>query len=97
MQMSRYFVCCEECFECIGKRNTNAAKLWMDLCALKIQSQETINIHSDDIPELRALETLGFVVSTDREKCLSIHVKGHYLTDDGQDFFCLKEGNHEHA
>ncbi len=94
MRMSRYFICCEQCFESIGKRNTNAARFWMDLCALKLEKGEIFVLKTCDFPELRALELLGFVVSTDIHSGIALRIKGHCHTEDGQHFFCLKEGNH---
>lgn len=93
--MSRYFVCCENCFETIGKQSTVAAKLWMDLCALRLKSGEYIEISSQDFPELRTLELLGFVVSTDKPQSIKLRINGHQTTADGEDFFCVKEGQHE--
>lgn len=97
MQMSKYFACCERCFETIGKRSTNAAKLWLDLCALRLIRGDIMSIDLPDFPELRALETLGFVVSTDQPQKIIVKVKGHCLTEDGQDFFCVMGGDHEEA
>ena len=93
--MSKYFACCERCFETIGKRSTNAAKLWLDLCALRLVKGDTITMDIQDFPELRSLEVLGFVVSTDKPGSIVIKVKGHCLTEDGDDFFCVREGEHE--
>ncbi len=95
MQMSKYFVCCEQCFETIGKRNTRAARLWMDLCAMRLATSEVFTLKTLDFPELRVLETLGFVVSTDKPQSIAIRIKGHMNTEDGQSFFCVKEGRHE--
>jgi len=93
--MSKYFVCCEECFESIGKRNTNAARFWMDLCALRLKKGEVFTLKTLDFPELRALELLGFLVSTDKNSEIAVRIKGHCHTAEGQVFFCLKEGRHE--
>jgi hypothetical protein len=95
MMMSKYFVCCEKCFETIGQKSTNAARLWMDLCALRLQEGTIVSIRTQDFPELRILELLGFVVSTDKPQNVVIRINGHQLTNEGQDFFCLKEGQHE--
>lgn len=48
-----------------------------------------------DFPELRVLEMMGFLVSTDTDKGTAIRVKGHMNTEDGEHFFCVKEGRHE--
>jgi hypothetical protein len=95
MKMSKYFICCEKCFEVIGKKNTKAARVWMDLCALRLAQGEVINLQIQDFPELRTLELLGFLVSTDHPYSTSIRIAGHIHTVEGQDFFCLKQGQHE--
>lgn len=93
--MSKYFICCEQCFEDIGKRNTRAAKLWMDFCAMHMNyDQEIFSLNTLDFPELRVLETLGFLVSTDQERNLAVKVNGYCKSMDGDHFFCVKEGNH---
>ncbi len=94
MEMSRYFICCNQCFETIGRRNTNAARLWMDFCAAKLKCGEIIELEMSDFPELRVLENLGFVVSTDRQNTIAIRVNGHMSNQDGEHFFCVKEGQH---
>ena len=93
--MTKYFICCQKCFEKIGKHNTKAAKLWMDFCAIHLEESGLIILKSVDFPELRTLETLGFLVSTDHENYLYIRVKGHMTTTIGEHFFCVKEGRHE--
>lgn len=93
--MSRYFLCCEQCFTTISERSVKAAKLWMDFCTLGLENGEIVIIETNDFPELRVLETLGFLVSTDQYKQLAVRVKGHILTKEGEHFFCAKEGRHE--
>jgi hypothetical protein len=95
MPASNYFICCEQCFEAIGRRNTNAARLWMDLCAMRLATSEVFTLKTSDFPELRILETLGFVVSTEKPQSLAIRLKGHMNTVGGEDFFCVKAGRHE--
>lgn len=95
MQMNdKYFVCCEQCFENIGKRSTNAARLWMDLCAVECE-YGLINFKSMDNPCIRTLEHLGFLITTDKLKYISIRLKGRMETTSGEPFFCSREGFHE--
>ncbi len=91
---NKYFICCDKCFEVIGKYNTKAAKLWMDLCSLRMSMGEIITL-SQNCPEIRDLELLGFLVSTDQISSISLRIKGYIPTEDGQHFFCIKEGLHE--
>ncbi len=95
MKMSRYFVCCEQCFEAIGKRNTKAAKAWMEICAAGMTSGEIFSSTTRETPEVRALELMGFIVTTDRGDSIAIKVKGHMKGLNGDHFFCLKGGRHE--
>jgi hypothetical protein len=95
MQMNRYFICCEKCFETICKRNTKAAKLWMDFCAFHLQERGLVILHSSDFPELRILEKMGFLISTDQKNSLAIRVHGQMRTTEGDNFFCVKGGRHE--
>lgn len=95
MKMGKYFICCEKCFEVIAKRNTTCARLWMDLCAIRLKRGEYVELYSLDFPELRILEKLGFVVSTDRPEKICIRIKGYSQTPDGEDLFCLKAGKHD--
>ncbi len=94
MNMSKYFICCEQCFETIGRRSTNAARLWMDFCAMKLSEGSVVELDMSDFPELRVLETLGFLVSTDRLNTIAVRVNGHMSNQDGEHFFCVKEGQH---
>jgi hypothetical protein len=95
MTMSDYFVCCERCAETIGMRNARAVRLWMDFCALRLQQGEVVLLRSHDFPELRVLETMGFLISTDQENFLAVKVRGHLHTSEGDHYFCIREGKHE--
>lgn len=66
----------------------------MDLCTLGMNRGEIVELITVDFPELRALETLGFVVSTETYDSIRIRVNGHIYSNDGQHFFCIKEGKH---
>lgn len=90
----KYFVCCEECFKNIGKKSTSAARLWMDLCAMDC-SYGLTGLKAQDDPELRTLELNGFIRTTDKLDHINIRLLGHMETEDGEPFFCCKEGFHE--
>lgn len=95
MQMSKYFFCCERCFEIIGRKNTKAAKLWMDLCALSLNNEtEYISVNTNS-PEIRDLEILGFLTSTENESGIVIKMNKYIKTIDGEPFFCSIGGYHE--
>lgn len=92
---NKYFMCCEKCFEEIGKIDTRAARFWMDLCAMRLEYGEIVHVKSPDLPELRKLELMGFIVSTEKPNNLSLRIKGHCHNEDGEHFFCIKEGQHD--
>jgi hypothetical protein len=94
MTMSKYFICCEKCFETIGKHNTRAAKLWMDLCAMKLETNDILRFKTPDFPELRVLERQGFLTSTDEENCIAVKINGHMNSITGEHFFCVQDGLH---
>lgn len=91
--MSKYCICCEKCFECIGKRSTNAARLWMDLCTTKMDCGNPVVCMPYETPEIRALELLGYVVSTEMQDHVRVNVLG-YFSNEYQHAFCIKGGNH---
>lgn len=91
MKMSNHFVCCERCFETIAKKSTTAAKLWLDLCAIKLAIGEIVSFRGQDFAALRSLEIMGYICSTERLDHILIKIHGHRTTENGQDFFCLDE------
>ena len=95
MKMSRYFICCDQCFEGIGKKNGRAARLWMDLCTMWMNCGGTFTMKTVDFPELRLLEEQGFLVSTETPFGIAIRINGHMSCYDGQQFFCIKAGQHD--
>jgi hypothetical protein len=91
----KYFSCCEKCFDELCQISTSAARIWMDLCIVKIQTGDIpFILHALDFPELQCLEQLGYVVTTDFPNKLRVRVNGHHLTDDDEDFFCIKLDEH---
>lgn len=96
MKMSKYFVACEDCFECIAKKSTNAGRLWLDLCDLSTRKGLIFKIKCDDFIELRTLERLGFLCTTEEKEHLIIKMYGHGNTVTGEDYFCPLAGKHDH-
>ena len=93
MKMSKYFMCCDECFSNIAKKNSKAAKAWMDMCTLYLEKGNIFRIL--ECPAIQILEHLRFIVSVDEEDCIAIKVQGHMLTEEGEHFFCSQEGHHD--
>ena len=93
---SKYYMCCEKCFEKIARLHGNAARLLMDLCALRLSRGEYVKVRAVDMPELRLLEIEGYVCSIESPPThLIINIRGHYINEDGLDSFCLERGSHE--
>lgn len=94
MKMSKYIICCQSCFDDIAKKSTTSARLWMDFCAARMENQMPLQLKGPDCPQIRILEQMGFLISTDRKNSISIKVNGYMNTEDGEHYFCLKQGNH---
>lgn len=61
---------------------------------MRLDRGEVIKLRTTDFPELRLLETLGFLISTEEGYYhLAVKVKGHTLSIMGEHFFCI---NGEH-
>ena len=91
----KYFMCCEKCFQILGRKSTDAAKIWMDICAVSLNVQrDVVSIEGYD-KEVRVLEKNGFVISTELDYGMYVKVKGHYETTTGEHYFCSRDGRHE--
>jgi hypothetical protein len=88
-------ICCEKCFENIAKRNTKAARTWIEFCSIyAIIGFDCMKI-SSDLPEIRMLETKGYLVSQEMENGqILVHMNGHYISDDKVHYFCTDRSNH---
>ena len=79
-------LCCDKCFALIAKRNTSAAKLWLDLCEIQL----TLNVFGlllPEIPGLRLLEVLDFIATTETRDLVIVKVYGKKNMG-GKIFFC---------
>lgn len=92
MIMDKYYIACEHCFNRLSEKSPLVAKTWMELCALAMTTGEVIATTNKDFPELRVLETMGFIVSTESTDGLTIRVLGHGNTISGEHFFCPRGG-----
>jgi len=96
MKMTKYFICCEKCYQDIVNKSLASAYMWMELCKRVLENENTVIEYFDVIiPSLRILEENKYILSTEREKMIAIRVNGYMLSEDGQHFFCAKEGHHE--
>jgi hypothetical protein len=90
MMMSEAFLCCDYCFEKVALRNTKMAKFWIDLCAIYGKNKGNFGlILNDEFADtaIRTLETMGYLVSTDNDKGIVIHMNGEGLDENGF-YFC---------
>lgn len=95
LMSDKYFMCCERCFGILGRKSSNAAKIWMDICAVSLNvDRDVVSIEGYD-KEVRVLEKSGFVISTELDSGLWVKVKGHYTTSNGEHYFCSRDGKHE--
>jgi hypothetical protein len=75
MKMSKPGLCCDECFGIIASRNVNAAKLWLELCEIRVK-REIFALVTKNPQNLRILEILGFVVTTETKNFILVKVNG---------------------
>jgi len=92
--MTREYVCCDECFEKIGKRSTKAARLWMTLCGKYCGMQGAFYV-MQDFAELRLLETMGFITSTEDGSHIRVKVHGLTSWEAGTPCFCISKVPHD--
>lgn len=92
--MSNQFVCCNDCYEILEKIHPDAANLWIELCSLQLSNGGIVECQND-LPELRKLEILGYITTTETEKNILILTRGQIMSEDGQNFFCSRDGNHD--
>ena len=92
MIMDKYFISCEYCYIRLNQKSQRVTKVWMELCALAMIDGEIIQTLNKDCSEFRTLETMGFIVSTERTDGLSIRVLGHGNTIAGEHYFCPHGG-----
>lgn len=76
MKMSRKASCCDGCFEMIGWRSQKAAQLWVHLCEIYMELP-LFGFAMGDDEELRILEILRFIVTTETKNMIMVKVLGH--------------------
>lgn len=63
-----------------------SAELWKDLCEIQL-SHVVFGLEMEDFEEMRILENLGFVVTTDSPEIIIVKVLGE-KKDLAGDYFC---------
>jgi hypothetical protein len=92
---SKYYISCPKCLENVARIDTRAARLWMDLCALKLQRGEVLEFDYSSL-ELDILERLGYIVTTEKNKSkILLKLKGAFYERTSNDIFCIKNCSHD--
>lgn len=92
---SKYYISCPKCLENIGKIDTKAARLWMDLCALNLQLDDIL-LFDYCSPTLNVLENHGYIVTTETNKSkILLKLKGNFYERTSNDVFCVKDCFHD--
>lgn len=83
MMKNKDFTCCAKCFKKIALAHTNAVRVWLKLCEFSITHGNIFTLNLEDFEELRILELLGFLVSTEKKTGITIKLVGikHSLTN----------------
>jgi hypothetical protein len=74
MKMSNTY-CCARCFEDIAKKNTCAARLWLEICDVIFQGEVLRTVSSGESvfdEHLRVLEEMQYVLTTDQADVVCI-------------------------
>lgn len=96
--------CCNRCFSEIARKDTKAAKIWIDLCAhyvnagFKLGCNETLI--EDKISAFQNLETWGFLRSMDAPGLVHLRLIGHLMGHNPRNngilhTFCINRSKHE--
>jgi len=98
------YMCCNQCFENLAKKDTTAAKLWIDLCAYACKLGvfgfvEARTHHS--INPLRTLESMGYLKSADGLDMVKMRMMGHQVVEIQEtgallNTFCMCREEHGH-
>lgn len=88
-KISEEGICCDNCFEKIGKLSGRAARLWTDICKfypkyglLRVPSKK-----NPIIKDLLLLEQLGFLVTHETRDDLIVKMSGYHTSQ--CNYFCI--------
>jgi hypothetical protein len=90
-QLKENFVCCDQCFESIGKRSVKAARLWLELCSLHSFSNGIFSIAQFASKELIELEKMGFILTHEIKDSLLVRMQGYHTSP--CTYFCTGDCN----
>lgn len=97
-------VCCSQCFDFIARKNTTAAKLWLDACTFCVKFEGIFKLKETRIPNaikhFRCLEELGFISTADGDDAVKVRVNGYDVLEmedmeGGVDTFCINREEHK--
>ncbi len=87
LTMSEQGYCCDSCVKLIAHRSTDAARLWVELCEIHLESEMIISLVEECHPSLRTLEVLGFIITTENSQRTLAKVLGK-ITDETGTYYC---------
>ncbi len=74
-------ICCNQCFENIAKKDTKAARLWLDLCSYRAKVSSNFFLKEwmvpEEVPSILNLEILGFISTLDAKEGVCVRVEGY--------------------
>jgi len=97
-------VCCSQCFDFIARKDTTAAKLWLDACAFCVKFEGIFKLKENRVPHtikhFRCLEELGFITTADGDDAVKVRVNGYDIMEmagipEGMDTFCIDREEHK--
>lgn len=91
--MSNDIKCCDDCVYWIAKKEVSLAKFWMDLCHISSNFGSLFGLPYSYQEEIRNLELLDFIVTTDVSVCILVKMKNKKEDITGTYFCGGKCGN----
>lgn len=96
-------ICCSECFEHIARKDSAAARLWLDLCDYFVKFSGNFKLREHNVPatiqHFKSLESLRFLDTLDGPESVVIRMNGHEVLESGEqginlDTFCIDRHQH---
>lgn len=91
--MSSEIKCCDECVFWIARKDPSLAKFWMDICNISSNFGPLFGLQYSLNDQIRDLELLDFIDTTDTKMCILIKMKGKKQDTQGSYFCGGKCGN----
>lgn len=80
---------CQKCFEAIEKKSSHCAEVWLSICKVFYEiNKKIILVKPFYYKELRTLEMMKFILTTDVEEAIAIRVLGEEKPQGKDIVFC---------